>query len=102
MDETIFDQMMLQVCIMNYLEACQRLLGLSSSSERFHISITLAQREEQFKTQVDFFFKCRSTGFMVSTSYPNNLVTKFHDIDICGISVCKKNVYYLMSVADKI
>lgn len=39
---------------------------------------------------------------MVSTSYPNKLVTKFHDIDICGISVCKKNVYYLISVADKI
>lgn len=69
--------MMLQVCIMNYLEACQRLLGLSSSSERFHISITLAQREEQFKTQVDFFFlmqEHRIHGFNKLTKQVGNKI----------------------------
>ena len=31
--------MMHDVYFMNYLEACQRLLGLSSSSEQYHISM---------------------------------------------------------------
>lgn len=58
MDESIYWTVMLDVCIMNYLEACQRLLVLSSSSEQFHIS---KEREEKF------FNTC-------STCCPNNSV----------------------------
>lgn len=54
--------MMPDVCFMKYLEACQRLLGLSSSSERYHIS--MAQRKEAFKTQV-IFLKLKNLKLIV-------------------------------------
>ena len=58
----------LSVRIMDYLEACQRLLELSSSSEQFHISTTLAQREKKssWVKQMWIYIKYHSTGFSLT------------------------------------
>lgn len=83
--------MMLDVCVMNYLEACQMLLGLSSSSGQFHISKTW---EGKFKRSLNML-----QSFILS-NYKKNMVSNLLVIQIHAISL-KVFVPYRQQLSDQ-